>query len=213
MTGSNKGRFIVLEGIDGSGTTTQLPRIVSHLESRGRKAVATREPSTGPIGKLIREFLLGKYKTNSGEAVNGLSMALMFAADRYDHLHREVEPLLDSGVDVISDRFLISSLAYQVEEKADTEWLLTLAKNVPYPDLTILFDVDVAVAAKRRMAAGRPFERYDADSNLAKVASNYRGLMNGYPGGVTIDASPGIDEVSSLLFEVIDEKWFREAVA
>jgi dTMP kinase len=208
-----KGRFIVLEGIDGSGTTTQLPRIVDHLKSRGRKAVVTREPSTGPVGRLIREMLLGKHKTDSGNPVDGRTMALLFAADRQDHLHREVYPALEAGVDVVCDRFLLSSLAYQVEEKAKTEWLLELAQEVPYPDLTILFDLDIAIAAKRRMAAGRPFERYDADSNLAKVAKNYRELIAMYPGGVTIDASVGIDAVSLTLCDIIDGRWFREQVA
>lgn len=199
-----KGRFIVLEGIDGSGTTTQLPRIVEHLNSSRRKAIGTREPSTGPIGKLLREFLLGNHVMRNGEGVNGNTMALMFAADRYDHLQREVMPAINAGIDVVSDRFLLSSLAYQVEEKAGLEWLTSLSKDVPYPDLTILFDVDVGVAAVRRLKAGRPVERYDADSYLTKVAKNYKDLIRGYPGGMVIDASLPIDEVTTVLKGVVD---------
>src|SRR4051794_6976812 len=86
--------FVALEGIDGSGTTTQLPLLVAHLQARGRRAVATREPSTGPIGRLLRELLLGQHALPDGAPTAGQAMALLFAADRCDHLRREIEPAL-----------------------------------------------------------------------------------------------------------------------
>src|SRR3569623_635332 len=99
--------FIVLEGIDGSGTTTQLERVTAALRAAGRRVVATRE---------------------------GRAMALLFAADRRDHLTREIEPALAAGCDVISDRYLLSSLAYQAVE-ADRSWVERLAEGVRAPDL------------------------------------------------------------------------------
>jgi dTMP kinase len=193
-----RGKFIVLEGIDGSGTTTQLSAAVAFLGSLGQRAVATREPSQGPIGRLLREALLGGHALPDASRMDGRTMALLFAADRVDHLQREVEPLLARGTSVVSDRYLLSSLAYQAEE-ADRAWVAGLARGVLTPDLTILIDVPVAVAAGRRAAAGRPVERYDADSFLAKVAANYRELAHGDARVVVVDGTGSVDEVTAMV--------------
>ncbi|HEX2660538.1 MAG TPA: dTMP kinase [Polyangia bacterium] len=195
--------FIVLEGIDGSGTTTQLDRLTAYLQSRGRQAVATREPSTGPIGRLLREILLGKHLNPDGSKLDGRAMALLFAADRRDHLTREIEPALAAGIDVVSDRYLLSSLAYQAVE-ADRAWVAHLAEGVRAPDLTFLLDVDVRTAAGRRQQANRVVERYDADQTLLAVAANYRQLAANRSDVVTVDASGPIDDVERLLVTQVD---------
>jgi dTMP kinase len=188
--------FIVLEGIDGAGTTTQTERLVAHLRGLGRKAMPTGEPSTGPVGRLLRELLLGQHQLAEGAPINGATMALLFAADRLDHLQREIEPLLASGHDVISDRYLLSSLAYQAEE-TDRAWVTSLARGVRPPDLTILIDLPVEVAAERRRLAGRPSERYDADSYLARVAANYRALARAEERTAMVDGTRGPDVVAA----------------
>jgi dTMP kinase len=195
--------FIVLEGIDGSGTTTQLDRLARHLGSRGRSAHVTREPSTGPVGRLIREILLGGHRLSDGAPADGPAMALLFAADRRDHLRREIEPELAAGRDVVSDRYLLSSLAYQAEE-ADRAWVAGLARDLRAPDLTLLLDVPVPIAAARRRAAGRPDERYDADEVQERVAARYRELVMGDPRARTIDASAGVDEVAHFVASTVD---------
>jgi dTMP kinase len=197
--------FVALEGIDGSGTTTQLGRLVAHLASRGRRAQATREPSDGPIGKLLREILLGQHRGPNGDAVDGLAMALLFAADRRDHLRREIEPALAAGVDVVTDRFLLSSLAYQAEEAA-RDWVASLAREVPRPDLTLLLDVPVAIAAQRRRAAGRPVERYDDDGLQSRIAESYRRLARADPSVVVLDGSPPPDVVTAAIAGEIDRR-------
>jgi dTMP kinase len=202
MVRNTRGKFIVLEGIDGSGTTTQLDRSVAYLVSLGHPAVGTREPSTGPVGRLLREVLLGQHRLSDGAPMSGHSMALLFAADRIDHLQREIEPSLAVGITVISDRYLLSSLAYQAEE-ADRDWVAGLAKDVRAPDLTILLDVPIEVAAKRRQAAGRPIERYDADSYLAKVAANYRELAHKEPSAVILDGSASKEDVTAAVCQAI----------
>src|SRR5260221_11866499 len=127
--------FAALEGIAGSGRTTQLERLVSHLDAGlGRRAHATREPSTGPVGRLLRELLLGQHALPDGAPADGHAMALLFAADRRDHLRREIEPALAAGTDVVSDRYLMSSLAYQAEE-AERSWVASLARVVRAPDI------------------------------------------------------------------------------
>lgn len=193
-----RGRFIVLEGIDGSGTTTQLGRAVAFVESLGAKAVATQEPSRGPVGLLLRQALLGQLTMPDGSRMEGRTMALLFAADRRDHLQREIEPNLAAGTTVISDRYLMSSLAYQAEE-ADRDWVAELARGIPRPDLTVLLDLPIEVAARRREAAGRPVERYDADSYLARVASNYRMLAKQDPTATVLDGGGSVDEVTEAL--------------
>jgi dTMP kinase len=195
--------FIVLEGIDGSGTTTQLYRLVDHLEARGRHVHPTREPSTGPVGRLLRELLLGGHRMPGGVPIDGLAMSLLFAADRRDHLKREIEPALAKGIDVISDRYLLSSLAYQAQE-ADREWVGTLARELREPDLTLLLDVPVAVAAERRRAAGRAEERYDADEMQERIAARYRELVAGNPRAITIDADATVSDVSAAIAKAVD---------
>jgi dTMP kinase len=195
--------FIVLEGIDGSGTTTQLGRLVGHLERRGRRVHPTREPSTGPVGRLLREILAGGHRLPDGQPADGLATALLFAADRRDHLRREIDPALATGADVVSDRYLLSSLAYQAQE-ADRDWVATLARDVRAPDLTLLLDVPVAVAAARRRAAGRTDERYDADEVQERVAARYRELIASHPGGMTIDGGGTLDEVAAAIARAVD---------
>jgi dTMP kinase len=197
-------RFIVLEGIDGAGTTTQTERLVVHLRARGRRAAATREPSDGPVGRLLRQLLLGQHPLPDGGKVGGAAMALLFAADRLDHLQREIEPLLAAGSDVVSDRFLLSSLAYQAEE-ADRDWVASLARGVRRPDLTVLVDVPIVVAAARRQQAGRPVERYDSDGYLSRVAENYRRLAGGQQATVVVDGSASPDVVAAAIAAATDD--------
>jgi dTMP kinase len=202
--------LIVLEGIDGSGTTTQTERLVEHLRRRGRTAVSTREPSAGPIGRLLREVLLGHHRISRDVSLDGRTMAMLFAADRFDHLQREVEPLLAAGNDVVSDRYLMSSLAYQAEE-ADREWVALLARGVRPPDLTILLDIPIEVAARRRLLAGRPEERYDADSYLSRVADNYRRLARANASAVILDGSAAREDVAAVVVAAVEARFASSA--
>jgi dTMP kinase len=195
--------FVALEGIDGSGTTTQLDRLVGHLRGRGRGAHATREPSQGPVGLLLRELLLGRHALPGGAPADGQAMALLFAADRRDHLRREIDPQLAAGVDVVSDRYLMSSLAYQAVE-ADREWVAGLARSLRPADLTILLDVPVEVAAARRRAAGRVTERYDADDVQARVAERYRSLAAADPSAIVLDGRGSVEEVAAAVAGAVD---------
>ena len=205
-----RGRLIVLEGIDGSGTTTQTERLVEHLRRRGRTAVSTREPSAGPVGRLLREVLLGHHRISRDVSLDGRTMALLFAAARFDHLQREVEPILAAGNDVVSDRYLMSSLAYQAEE-ADREWVALLARGVRPPDLTILLDIPIEVAARRRLLAGRPEERYDADSYLRRVADNYRRMARADASAVILDGSAAREDVAAAVVAAVEARFASSA--
>lgn len=204
---TNRPIFIVLEGIDGAGTTTQATRLAAQLERAGRRAHVTREPSTGPVGRLLREILVGQHRGPDGRTVSGDAMALLFAADRRDHLDREIEPQLAAGCDVVSDRYLLSSLAYQAAE-ANRAWVEGLARNLRTPDITFLLDVPIEVAAERRRKAGRETERYDADQLLARIAQNYRALAHSSsPRVVVVDGAPPTEQVTAALLAALHERF------
>jgi dTMP kinase len=168
-------RLIVLEGLDGAGTTTQSRRLVAHLHASGRRAHLTREPSEGPIGQLIREMLTGRHAIPD-QAIRQSTFGLLFAADRLDHLQREVEPQLAAGALVVSDRWYHSSLAYQ-GTGADRDWITSLNARARRPDLTIFLEVRPDVAAQRRVDAGRVEELFDDLRMQQEVDAGYRATI------------------------------------
>jgi dTMP kinase len=168
-------RLIVLEGLDGAGTTTQARRLVQHLGERGVPAHLTREPSDGPIGRLIREMLTGNHAIPE-QPISQSTFGLLFAADRLDHMQREVEPQLAAGVTVISDRWYHSSLAYQ-GTGADRDWIATINARARRPDLTIFLQVSPDVAAGRRVAAGRVQELFEDLRMQQDVDAGYRATI------------------------------------
>ncbi|MGH7327347.1 MAG: dTMP kinase, partial [Polyangiaceae bacterium] len=95
------GRFVVIEGIDGAGTTTQVARLVERLRKSKVDARATREPSDGPVGTLIRQVLAGRIVVPGGRAPGWATMALLFAADRVDHVEAEIEPPIEHGAVIV----------------------------------------------------------------------------------------------------------------
>ncbi|HWU89341.1 MAG TPA: dTMP kinase [Kofleriaceae bacterium] len=168
-------RLYVLEGLDGAGTTTQAKRLVEHLRAAGGAAHLTREPSDGPIGRLIREMLTGQHAI-PGRQIAQSTFGLLFAADRMDHLQREVEVQLAAGATVVSDRWYHSSLAYQ-GTGADRDWIATLNARARRPDLTIFLEVRPEVAAQRRVAAGRVQELFEDVRMQEEVAAGYRATI------------------------------------
>lgn len=164
-------RLIVIEGLDGAGTTTQVRRLVEHLNAHGTPAHGTREPSDGPVGRLIREMLTGGHAIE-GEKLSQGTFGLLFAADRLDHMQREVEPKLRAGVTVVSDRWYHSSLAYQ-GTGADRDWIATLNARARRPDITLFLKVRPEVAAQRRAAARRKEELFEDLRMQQEVDAGY----------------------------------------
>jgi len=182
---ANEGVFVVLEGIDGSGTTTQAERYAAHLRAQRRLVHVTHEPSTGPIGTQIRLVLRHRLMmpaTHQAEA-----MALLFAADRLDHVAAEIDPLLRDGYVVISDRYDLSSLAYQSITSAqatdappsqrvvgaNVEWIRELNRFARRPHVTVVLDVSPGVAAARRRARGGAAEIYEDEALQARLSAAY----------------------------------------
>ena len=142
-----RGKFITLEGIEGSGKSTSLDTISQSLETLNIEFIVTKEPGGGPLGKDLRKMLLDKKTSISSEVE-----LLLMMADRKNHIENIVEPSLEKGIWVISDRYLDSSYAYQGGgrqinvSKID---LLTELLKLPIPDLTLLFDLSPEIALQR----------------------------------------------------------------
>lgn len=174
-----RGRLIVFEGLDGAGTTTQSAMLRDALARERRKVHLTQEPSRGPVGGLLRLFLekrLTLPRSRSGVATPGAAMlALLFAADRLDHVGSEIAPLLRDGWIVVSDRYLLSSLAYQSID-CDRKFVEQVNALAPEPDLTILLDVPVSVCRRRIAASRRGLELFDDTRKQEKVRANYLAL-------------------------------------
>jgi dTMP kinase len=168
-----RGLFLVLEGLDGAGTTTQASRLCGWLAARGRKAHLTAEPSRGPIGTEIRHVLSGRLRGAGGGEFDPRALALLFAADRLDHWASEIRPQLEEGHDVVSDRYVLSSLAYQAVSTGDAAWVAALNAKAPAPDLTLFLRVRPAVALRRRYAASAEREIFEVPAFQRRVHRAY----------------------------------------
>ncbi|MEM2815749.1 MAG: dTMP kinase [Candidatus Bathyarchaeia archaeon] len=140
---NKQGFFICIEGLDGSGKTTQAKILVKNLIKQGYTALYTAEPSNGKIGKFIRRYLHGERR------FSGIIEALLFAADRFEHVSEEIRPALDEGKIVVSDRYVYSSMAYQGASGIDVDWIKMINKYVLKPDLAIFIDVAPEVVLQR----------------------------------------------------------------
>lgn len=196
------GKFITFEGIDGAGKSTHLAFVADWLRASGKIVITTREPGGTPLGEKLRELLLHEKMHLETEAL------LMFAARR-EHLAQVIEPALSRGDWVISDRFTDATFAYQGGgRKLDLGKLAELERWVhPHlqPDLTLLFDVPLAVARKRLDAARAPdkFEQEKEDFFMATRAEYLRRAAQFPARFRIIDATEAIDVIHKLLEQIL----------
>lgn len=183
--------FIVFEGLDGSGTSTQLTLIGDWLG-----CYTTSEPSNSSVGKFIRESL------KTGE-LSPTTMALLFAADRKEHLEKEVEPRLARGEVVLCDRYVMSSLAYQTAAGVDSAYVKRINIDYREPDITLYFDIDVESASIRRKERGIE-DCYENTSFQSKVRKEYHHLLqNPYINKHIILADCSVENVTEQLKKVL----------
>jgi len=190
----HRGKFICIEGIDGCGKTTQAKMLVRNLREKDYDAVYTTEPSAGKVGALIRGFVLSR-KSRVPIALE----ALLFAADRVDHVETDVEPLLKQGKVVVCDRYLFSSLAYQGAAGLDLHWMNCINKFALKPDVTLFLDVSPDVAHSRLKRKKSVMENLQY---LVKVRSAYLSLVE-QERMVTLDGNKSIDEVARNVLNMV----------
>ncbi|MFN3528036.1 MAG: dTMP kinase [Candidatus Altarchaeaceae archaeon] len=154
-------KFIVLEGIDGSGLSTQSRLIAEYLTKKGKKVLLTKEPTNGEIGKIIRKILNKEIYTDE------VTLSLLFAADRMDHISKINFNDYDY---VISDRYYFSNFAYQLSKKIDLNFLININKFAPKPDVVIFLDVNPEICLKRiKERANKNSKHIEIYENIEKL--------------------------------------------
>lgn len=202
-----KGLFITLEGPDGSGKSTIIKLIGDYLSDKGIDFIMTREPGGTSIGEDIRHIILDNKNTDMG----GETEALLYAASRAQHVHEKIIPALDEGKLVLSDRFVLSSLAYQGVGRnlgiENVKKINDFALGGLYPDLILFFHIDPEITLKRKTngSGGDRLEKEGTDFHN-RVYNGYMDLLNLYPENVKlIDASQSKEEVLKCSIEKIEE--------
>ena len=201
-----KGRFIVFEGIDGVGKSTQIEKLRQKLVKEGRKVFITAEPTQSVTGGILRDALSGNYKRSASE------LAAMFLSDRVFHNVNEsvgINQALSKGFDVISDRYYYSSFAYQGLE-SDIDWVINMNLNCPdirRPDLCIFLDLD-AQNSKSRIDTNRAtVEIFEKEEILSKIRNKFFDVFKRLQGENihVVDASGSVDEVAEKISAIVDK--------
>lgn len=198
------GWFLAFEGGDGSGKSTQVKAVAAWLRGRGYDVVTTREPGATALGAELREVLL---HARIGEPIGMRAEALLFAADRADHIEKVVRPALERGAIVLTDRHVDSSIAYQSGGRglpeAQVAALSEFAVNGVQPDLTILLDVDHAVAAERAYTrSGGRKDRLEGESPEfhERVRESFRARATATPGRyLVVDAAEAAAVITAII--------------
>ena len=210
----SQGLYIALEGIDGSGKTTQVERLVAHFREQGREVVQTREPrkDVGLVGKLIQEILHGKA------TVSPVAFQYLFSADRQMHHQELILPALKAGKVVISDRCFWSAIPYGLldkEEKVEAnsiyqklaaQSILSFYHEFTIPDKTLYLEVSLETAMKRLQAETTVKEIYEDKAKLQRALEGYQWLLHEFPKEFTIvDANRSVDEVGEEIISEINK--------
>ena len=200
-----RGAFLSVEGLDGSGKGTQIERLSDALDRWGFEVVHTREPGGTPIGEKIREILLDRENTG----MTDVTEALLYAASRAQHVREKILPAVAEGKVVLCDRFLDSSVAYQGGgRQLGIDEVLAInapAVNGTLPDLTVYLDINHREALRRRCAASEPDRmEMEADSFHARVEEGYHELIARDPKRfVVVDATKSRDEIAAEIQEKV----------
>jgi dTMP kinase len=186
--------YIVLEGPDGSGTTSHCSLLVAALERMGKKVQKTAEPTDGPVGKFIRECLTGKA------GLPASALQLLFCADRAMHDERMIRPTLDAGEFVVGDRCAVSTLAYGEALGLDPAWLEQVNSAFTKPDLLILAMAPLNVCMERLHI--RPSaDILEGKTLQAKVHEAYMTMAKEHPEWIVVDTSGPLQETARVIEE------------
>lgn len=168
----SKGKYIVFEGIDGAGKSTIISKLSKEMKSRDKKAITTFEPTSNPIGSMIRHILGGRIKTSEE------TIAALFLADRLDHLQNETNGILrsiDAGINVLGDRYYLSSYAYHVPH-VSLEWVIAanqVCADLLRPDITFYIDISVKESLHRITTNRQEIDIFENEERITKVHANY----------------------------------------
>lgn len=194
------GKFVILEGLDGSGQSTQVELLSDFSKRKGQAVVSIKEPTlNSQAGQKIREVLDEKIKIEPAQ------LQKLFAQDRKEHLKNLIEPALKQGKIVISDRYFFSSFAFGALD-LDLEWLIKLNNDFILPDITFFLDVKPEICLARIKKRGEEIKLFEKKEKLAKVWQNYKLILNRFENTYIIDGEKSIEEVFEQIKKVVVDK-------
>jgi dTMP kinase len=198
MTGEEE-IFIVFEGLDGAGLSTQAALLAEYLRDTNREVMLTKEPTASPIGKLIKSALRRNHDFSL------FALQLLFAADRAEHLEHEIEPALRAHKIVISDRYILSSLAFGSVDN-DIEFLKQINSQFRKPDLSFIIDTPPRVCLDRIIRNRDNIELFEEEKRLEKVREQYLALKGYFDNTFILAGDRAKEEVSQEIQELAKRK-------
>ncbi|MEM7591491.1 MAG: dTMP kinase [Cyanobacteria bacterium P01_A01_bin.83] len=199
--------FIVFEGIDSSGKTTQAELLKQYFLGMNQQAVISPEPSNGIIGNLIRQALKRRIIFSTQQDLFDEQMAYLFAADRHDHLYNEIDgvfKLIQDNYHVISTRYYFSSLAYNGNNIEQYNLIKKLNDRFPNPDLTIYLDIPIHVSLARLQERSST-EIYETEAKLTKVKEQYQKIFAQYDGRMMkIDGTNDAKQIHQQIVQAVN---------
>jgi len=199
------GLFIVFEGIDGTGKSTQLHLLAEKLKQLGYAVVTTREPTDGPYGRKIRELFVDRTTVSHTQELE------LFIADRDQHVQEVITPALADGCVVVCDRYYLSTVAYQGANGLDIDFILNKNKDFPAPDLAIIIEIDPAQGIYRiQNQRNEQPNTFEEEKNLIKVAKIFASMQQDFI--IRINGSDSIENVHCQVFEVVEKVLNQKAV-
>lgn len=195
-----KGKFIAIEGLSGSGATTQAFNLKQHFKKKKIGVSVTREPTSDLIGGIIRAHLSKDWKISSPTALQ-----LLFAADRANHLNKEIMPELEKGIHVITDRYFLSSVAYGSIDINDQDWLCQINDQFIVPDLTILIKISAKTGVKRVKDDDLGVSLFNTEEKLQQVWKAYENISKKYANIIIIDGEKSEEAVFEDILKEVEK--------
>jgi dTMP kinase len=199
-----KGKFIVFDSLDGAGNSTQVKLLADYLNKIGKRTHITKEPTSGLIGGLIKSQLTHDWKSSQ------ICLQLLFSADRAYHLEKEIVPLLKKGINVISDRYFFSTMAYGNLEINDLDWLIEINKKFILPDLTFFLKVSPKICIERIKKDRFEITLFEKEKVLEKVWQNYEILAKKFQNIFLIDGERSVKEISKEIQKITLKKLWKK---
>ncbi len=201
------GKFIVIEGCDFTGKSTQIKKIASFLREHGVKHITTREPGGTVFGEQIRELLLG-----NGKKVDAMTEILLFMASRNEHIAAKIVPMLNSGISVVCDRYFASTFVYQsILRNIPVETVISLQNMLmnATPSLTIILDMEpLQIISRMETVRFKGFNSYDSKdiSEVTKIRNGFLEFADKFKTShnvVVVNANQSYDGVSNAVMEQV----------
>ena len=192
------GKFIAMEGLDGSGLTTQATLLRNHFISKGKDALLTKEPTDGLIGGIIKACLRGEWKTDP------LTLQRLFAADRSPHIATEIEPALKNDKTVICDRYVLSTLAFG-GIYAPLDILKQINIHFRKPNMVIFVETHPSICVERMKKARHHVELFEEEQKLTQIRRNYISLKRHFSETYTVDGNRPPEDIHAEIKKIVEE--------